>query len=72
VDGQSWSFSEAGILYATTNPAVPERTLVVLSGMAERLGGLRKSLLKLGADYAVVNDRQEILAVGHFPVDGSR
>jgi pimeloyl-ACP methyl ester carboxylesterase len=72
VDGQSWSFSEAGILYATANPTVPERTLVVLSGMAERLGGLRRSLLKLGADYAVVNDRQEILAVGHFPADGSR
>jgi hypothetical protein len=66
VAGQSWSYSEAGILYATPNPVARENTLVVLSGMAERLGGMQKSLLKLGADYVVVNDRQEILAIGHF------
>lgn len=70
VAGQSWNFSEAGILYATPNTDVPERTLVVLSGMAGRLGGFQKSLLKLGADYVVVNDAHEILAIGHFTEDG--
>jgi len=71
VAGQWWSFAEAGILYATPNPAAAGRTLVVLSGMAERLGGFQKSLLKLGADYVVVNDRQEILAIGHFEGDAA-
>ena len=45
---------------------VPEKSWIVLSGMAERLGGFQKSLLKLGADYVIANDRQEILAIGHF------
>jgi hypothetical protein len=66
VEGQWWSFAKAGILYATPNPEAPERSWVVVSGMAERLGGFKKSLLKLGADYVIVNDRQEILAIGHF------
>ena len=66
VDGKSWSFNEAGIVFATAHPAVSGRTVVVLSGMPERLGGAGKSLLKLGADYVVVTDDHEILAIGHF------
>ncbi|UCE04035.1 MAG: prolyl oligopeptidase family serine peptidase [Candidatus Latescibacterota bacterium] len=71
VEGRSWSFADAGILYAVANPLAPDRTLVVLSGMPERLGGFTKSLLKLGADYVVTNDRHEIVAIGHFRGFGS-
>jgi dienelactone hydrolase len=71
VEGRSWSLADAGILYAVANPLAPDRTLVVLSGMPERLGGFTKSLLKLGADYVVTNDRHEILAIGHFRGFGS-
>jgi dienelactone hydrolase len=66
IEGRTWNVADAGILYATTNPAAPERTLVVLSGMAERLGGFTKSLLKLGADWVVTNDHHGIVAIGDF------
>jgi dienelactone hydrolase len=66
VEGTTRPFEEAGILFAVANPAAPERTLVVLSGMGERQGGAGKSLLKVGADYVVTDDRRGILAIGDF------
>lgn len=71
IDGQTYDFATAGILYAMASPTTPGRTWVVLSGMGERLGGVGKSLLKLGADYAILNDQREFLAVGHFRGLGS-
>jgi hypothetical protein len=66
VDGKRFDFRAAGILYAAPHPGAEGRTLVVLSGMSDRLGGFHKSLLKLGADYIVVDDHREVLAIGHF------
>jgi dienelactone hydrolase len=66
VEGTTRQFEAAGILFAVANPAAPERTLVVLSGMGERQGGPGKSLVKLGADYVVTDDRRGILAIGDF------
>ena len=66
VEGTTRQFEDAGILFAVANPAAPERTFVVLSGMSERQGGPGKSLLKLGADYVVSDDRRGILAIGDF------
>ena len=64
--GQSFDFADAGILYAMVSPTSSDKTWLVLSAMPERLGGFEKSLLKLGADFIVTNDRHEALAVGHF------
>jgi hypothetical protein len=66
INGQSFDFADAGILYTMASPTSSGRTWVVLSGMGERLGGFAKSLLKMGADYVVTNDRHELVAVGHF------
>ncbi len=66
VDGKSWSFRDAGILFAVGHPTADGRTLVIASGMVDRIGGFARSPLKLGADYVVVNDQRQMLAIGHF------
>ncbi len=71
VDGKSWNFRDAGILFAVGHPTVEGRTLVIASGMVDRLGGFARSPLKLGADYIVVNDQRQVLAIGHFRGFGS-
>ena len=66
VQSTSYDFEQAGILFAAANPNIPERTWVVLSAMGERLGGSGKSLLKLGADFVVTDDRHAVQAIGDF------
>jgi len=67
VQGRSFSYPADGILFAAPNPEFPEHTVVVLSGMGGRLGGTTKSLLKLGADYAVIESEKHSIGIGSFP-----
>ncbi len=71
IGGHHFDYADAGIMYTVASPATPGKTWVVLSGMGERLGGFDKSLLKLGADYVVTNDRHEPVLLGHFRGWGS-
>jgi hypothetical protein len=66
VAGHDYTFDHNGVVFAAAHPMQPERTVVVVSGMAERLGGFEKSLLKLGADYIVTDDEHRYVDIGQF------
>jgi pimeloyl-ACP methyl ester carboxylesterase len=66
IAGNRYSFAENGVVFAAPHPKYPGRTVVVVSGMGERLGNFEKSLLKLGTDYIVTDDQHRFVDLGPF------
>jgi len=66
IAGTTYSFEEYGVVFAAPHPHQAGRTVVVVSGMGERLGNFEKSLLKLGTDYIVTDDRHQFVDLGQF------
>jgi dienelactone hydrolase len=66
VQWHTFGYATNGIFYATADPGFPQRTLVVFSGMADRVSSQKKSILKLGADYGVVDAQVNVVDAGHF------
>jgi len=66
VGGREHADADAGVMFAAPHPRLPERSVVVLTAMGERLGGAGKTLLKAGVDYVVTSDSYQRIAMGHF------
>lgn len=66
VGGREHASVGAGVMFAAPHPRLPERTVVVLTAMGERLGGKGKTLLKAGVDWVVTTDGHARIAMGHF------
>ena len=66
VGGSEHASADAGVMFAAPHPRLPERSVVVLTAMGERLGGKGKSLLKAGVDWVVTTDSHARIAMGHF------
>jgi hypothetical protein len=66
VQWHTFGYATHGIFYATADPGFPGRTLVVFSGMAGRISSQKKSILKLGVDYGVVDAQVNVVDAGRF------
>lgn len=65
VNGRFYPGHKFGVLYAARNPEFEGRSMVVASGMLDRIQS-GKTLYRLGADFIVVGPEGTAPVVGHF------
>jgi hypothetical protein len=66
LDGSAYPVDKYGILFAAANPDFPDRSLVIATGMHDRLGMLPRSPLALAAAYALVATGRGVVAIDNF------
>ena len=64
-----YPLAKFGVVFAAANPEFPDRTLVVASGMKDRIRLLPRSAFAVGAAYAVVSPEQGVVEMGNFDTE---
>jgi pimeloyl-ACP methyl ester carboxylesterase len=64
VGTSGYPLAKYGIVYAAASPEYPDRSLVVVSGMRDRLGSLPRSAFGVAAAYAVVSRTEGMIRAG--------